>query len=167
MLARALANIGIYMGCQFLPPNMWNPDGYWEDVCFYRLNESILARMGKSWDNPPTVAEVLENVGRFVDEARSVVSRHVRDMWGWKDPRNSILLPIYMPILESIPDNDIYLIAIFRRVDRVAASLARRDGFTREKSARLYRLYNASIIYHILRFVGIGYEELPKLWGFA
>src|ERR1700748_2976905 len=55
MLARLLHSSGLNLGPEkdMMPPAADNPDGFWENLQFVRLNDELLNSAGGAWDLPP------------------------------------------------------------------------------------------------------------------
>lgn len=100
LVAGLLHRLGVSMGDErsFLPANQHNPTGYFEDSHFVFLNDMILDKAGGMVWTPPPRFEV-ESAGRhFSDEVeRRVGARATEEPWGWKDPRNCLTLPAFLP----------------------------------------------------------------------
>ena len=150
-IAKAIAEQGVNMGNRLMKADKWNPQGYYENLDFVELNDLILKEAGGSWRNPPTEDDIIKAGKKYEDLIKETISRNSTDMWGWKDPRTSLTLPIYLPFLRD----DTYLITIFRKPERVALSLYRRDGISIEEGINLAKEYNRRIINHIRRFVNV------------
>lgn len=137
MTARLLAGLGLFLG-RDLERNH-------ESLFFQLRNEAILNGCHGGWDQPAPAEELWRHPAsraRFVQLLRDDLAswrlaaylgpgRFLRyrtpanlDLpWGWKDPRNSLLLPLW---LELFPEAKI--IHVVRNGLDVAASLARREG---------------------------------------
>jgi hypothetical protein len=144
LLTQLLQRSGLYLGSKdrLFGPNAGNPDGYWEHTGFHRLNEAVLTDLGGSWEAPPPVPERWEGDPRLAGhaaEARRLLGEFSgREPWGWKDPRTSLTLSLW---LELIPD--LKVVVCIRNPLEVACSLRRRDPFfSYSKAIRLWRLYN-------------------------
>jgi len=112
MVTRALEELGLFMG--------WRKDVNDESLFFMRLNDWLLDQTGHGWDRPPEVgkwpaaegmAEKFESTLRAaLSGLRSAeywgparvfqrwVSHDHRVEWGWKDPRNTVTLPVWLRI---------------------------------------------------------------------
>lgn len=136
ILTRVLEELGLFVG--------WKKDCNHESLFFLRLNEWLLWQAGASWDNPapfrfflhqrqltalstkylrviltsPRVASYLGWRKHF--RYRSVFNLDIP--WGWKDPRNTITLPVW---LEIFPEAKI--LYIYRNGVDVANSLENRS----------------------------------------
>jgi hypothetical protein len=105
-----------------------NPDGHWEHYRLMRLNERILHSLGGSWRDPPPLPPGWERAGELDElreEARTILAESFdgRELWGWKDPRNSLTLPFWQGLLPGAR----YVICL-RQPFEAAESLRRRDG---------------------------------------
>ncbi len=136
MVTRLLARLGLFTG--------WELDGNGEAVFFVLRNEAILQAQGGRWDDPSPVDRLLsredlcQRLGRALRgelDSPAVLSylgplRYLRyrsplrlpSPWGWKDPRNSLLLPLW---LDLFPDARV--VHVVRNGVDVALSLARRE----------------------------------------
>ena len=134
MLTRFISDLGIFMGNDKSVND--------ESKYFQNLNKWILYQIGASWDHPSSV-DLIDD--RFIGECTKVVRRHFKSAfrreyygwkrslrnrnisetsfrWGWKDPRTTILLPVYK---EIFPDAKI--VHISRHPVDVASSLRTRE----------------------------------------
>ena len=136
MVTRVLDRLGLRVGRR-LDPNH-------EPRFFIGLNDWLLGQCGGRWDNPRPLRLLLENA-----EARRLVEAHLRLVidsprtlsylgpagwlrhrsltalegpWGWKDPRNTFTLPLW---LELFPEARV--IHVMRHGVDVAASLRHRQ----------------------------------------
>lgn len=143
-LTRGLEALGVSLGDNLMPPCEGNNEkGFWEDLEIVALNDALLAELGMSWhgmgmlhathiwssllDGPLGArAEryLLEQSGRFT-------------LFGIKDPRMSRLLPFWKEIFRRCSLEPVFIVCC-RDPLSVAQSLARRDGFPKEKSYFLW-----------------------------
>ena len=136
MLVKMLRDLGLFIG--------WNLDGNCEATFFLYRNITILNAYNGSWTNPT----VIDNLLNHPAMRRKVIDNLYKDLksysvlsylgpkhflkyrsvfrldspWGWKDPRNTFLLPLW---LEIFPDAK--LIHIYRNGIDVAQSLLTRQ----------------------------------------
>lgn len=151
LVARALAHYHP-MGEQLLGGSPSNPHGHFEDLDFLKLDIAILSAAGGAWNEPPSEARILEQAGPFSARIGELVSARNRahTIWGWKDPRTTLTVPLFRPHLRS----PIY-IACFRDPGEIADSLARRDGMRRERALRLARGYQRRLLGFLSTVCGI------------
>lgn len=132
MISRILEELGLFMGKK--------KDKNHEAWFFKKLNDWLLTQSGGAWDHPEPIQRLLSNteVRELVVDYIDYIMRtpHIvsylgwanylryRDLakldipWGWKDPRNTFTLPIW---LDLFPDAKV--IHIYRHGVDVANSL--------------------------------------------
>jgi hypothetical protein len=144
LISRMLEELGLFTGLKKQRDN--------ESVFFLGLNNWLISQSGGSWDNPRPVQKLLEHA-----EARKLAVEHIRFImktpritnylgwkhylsyrkvehldfpWGWKDPRNTFTLPLW---LDLFPEAKV--IHVYRNGIDVANSLAvrERDRFRRRR----------------------------------
>ena len=132
LLSRMLQKLGLFMGIKKDPNN--------EALFFKNLNEWLLRQSGGAWDHPDPIRHLLDNtkvrflasdymshmmktprVTSYMGWGKYLRYRSPANMdisWGWKDPRNTYTLPLW---LDLFPDAKV--IHIFRHGVDVANSL--------------------------------------------
>jgi len=112
LLGRLLERLGLFVG-------VWKDENN-EAVFFKQLNHWLMVQCGANWDMPQPVRYLWEN-----EESFAWVERYIRDIlntprvllflglrrylttggiagltipWGWKDPRNTFILPLWLHI---------------------------------------------------------------------
>src|SRR5580692_6767238 len=104
MVTRLLMCSGLNLGPadRFPSPKNDNPEGYWESIPFQSTNQQLLAIHDTAWQFPPDLSDGWEEDDRFADlraKAKLIPAElGMKEPWGWKDPRNSILLPFWLSI---------------------------------------------------------------------
>lgn len=152
-IAKSLFDQGIDMGKNLGEPNWANPHGYYENQDFIKLNTRILKSVGGEWDILPS-KERIEMAGNdFKEEIRTLIDNSKGEMWGWKDPRTTVTLPIYLDILEEDEDNDVYLICMFRKPKKVAASNEKVGNRSAERAEEITKDYNERLFDNIKEFL--------------
>lgn len=136
MVTRLLERLGLFVG--------WKKDPNHEALLFLELNEWLLRQAGATWDRPAAFLEFAQTGAtrnlavealrcvlgswpalgflgpkRFLS-GRSIVA--MREPWGWKDPRNTVTLPVW---LDLFPDARV--IHVTRHGVDVAQSLTVRE----------------------------------------
>lgn len=132
-----------------MPAAADNPDGFWEHLRFVALNDEVLSTVGAAWDLPPWENE------RFAEDrldpqrakARLLIESFSEDKsWGWKDPRNSLVLPFWQSLLPGLK-----LVVMVRNPLEVAYSMHKRNGTSYALGLRLWELYNRRLLAHSQR----------------
>ncbi len=140
---RALSELGLFIGYD-LEPNA-------EARYFLNLNEEMLSMAGARWDAPDSMFCLLEDddlvawlvqwlaskmhgfdTCLYLSKPNWLRYRDIRKYpkpWGWKDPRNSVTLPIWLQLFPQAK-----VIHVIRHGVDVAASLQVREKALREKT---------------------------------
>ena len=149
LVARALRAMGVFVGAD-LDPN--------HEARFFRnANDWLLRQAGAAWDRPEAFQTLLDHlearalavaylrallrtpyVIRYLGWGRYFRFRHparLRQAWGWKDPRNTFTLPIW---LEIFPGTRVLHISR-HGVDVAASLLIRQQALLRQSRQRLER----------------------------
>jgi len=145
-----------------------NPNGFWEHELLTRLNDDILARLGGSWHDPPSLPAGWEHLPTLADlreRARVVLHQDfgAAPVWGWKDPRTCLTLPFWRTLLPPTQ----YVICLRNPVD-VARSLQRRNRFPFDKGVRLWLAYMDAALRHTAEQprLFVAFEDLFDDWEF-
>lgn len=139
VVASLCCGLGVNMGQEMLVGLNDNPFGHFEDVGFVRLNERILKYLNASWDLPPSIKIKKEDIDFFYNETKAILENK-SGIWGWKDPRTSILLPFYIEFLKNP-----YFIVCKRNEDEIANSLYERERLPLKAGRKLTGIYEESI----------------------
>ena len=141
-LAGALKILGVELGEPLMAPRDGeNTRGYFEHLEIYAFHQRLLETLGVTWDDLRSPR--LEAGDPFFDELRAELAGLLRHhfagapLWAAKDPRACRFVPLWRAALTELGCSPRYLI-VFRHPDEVAASLARRDRFSRDKSDLLW-----------------------------
>ncbi len=144
MIVRLLNLCGLDLGPprDLLPPAPDNPEGFWENRSFVRLNDAVLKHLGARWDLPPLDDPPGWEDEPSLDSLHSRACRLVRcfrgrEPWGWKDPRNCLTLPFWRRVLPEMK-----VLICLRNPVAVAESLWARDGMSFAQSFDLWLTCN-------------------------
>ena len=170
LVMRLLNIMGISVGPpeSLLPADEHNIGGYWEHQNFMQINEKILKALGGSWDEPPESPRGWESatspeMAALRRDARAVIDEAFGEdnLWGWKDPRNSLTLPFWRKLVPNMR-----CVACLRNPLDVTSSLQRRDGFSTVKSMDLWLHYTAASLENTsgLPTLFLFYEDLFDDW---
>src|SRR4030043_1906721 len=75
LIAGALHNFKVNMGERLMGWDEFNKVGYFEDLDFYKLNETILKQAGGSWYNPPSEKKILALKKKFAPEIKRLIEK--------------------------------------------------------------------------------------------
>ena len=142
LISRFLQNSGLFMG--------WNRDSNDEAWFFLGRNEVILKSFGLKWEDKPSGVDYLisfrkdhQLISKITTDINSILSlnylgsrnyKKYRSLyqypfpWGWKDPRNTLLLPFWLKIFPRAN-----IIHVIRNGIDVASSLSKRELLRRKK----------------------------------
>ena len=152
LIAKGIADNKVYIGDTLMPPNGGNPNGYWEDVDFVKMNNKLLALAGGDWRHPPPEMKILSLKESYRSEIKKLIRRkeeRVKEIffreneriWGWKDPRTTLTIKLYLPYLTNP-----HFILCFRNPLEVAKSFNRTEKLPITEGVNLWREYNRRMI---------------------
>lgn len=163
MTTRLLDQLGLFVGWRLQPDH--------EALFFVYLNEWLLQQSGGSWEHPRPIRDLIAN-----REVRPLVADYLRyslgtprsvsylgfgrylrhrdvpalgEPWGWKDPRNTFTLPLW---LDLFPDARV--LHVHRHGVDVAASLVTRHARVLEQRKARYVRMRAQ---YLLRSKQVGF----------
>lgn len=165
-----LALAGASLPQNVMPGDEHNAKGYFEPWKLALLNDERQRAGGSAWDDPfafpyrplppkDEAAWIARGVAVFAEEYAGA------EIPLLKDPRVSVLLPMWREVLKQSQAQAACVIPV-RHPLAVAGSLTRRDGFAVEKSVLLWTAYMlASEAYsRDLPRAVIGYDQLLADW---
>ena len=171
-VARALNLLGAYIGRpdQLMPSGTDNPDGFWEHIEIFYFHERLLKYFSRSWDTiSPMPREWWKEPGLKIYRQQLIdcIKREFagQSVWLWKDPRTSIFLPLWEDVLDELDMEVCYLYCLRNPLD-VAASLKKRNGFSKSRSFALWLFYSLSAFHwtHGASRVIVQYDRLLEDW---
>jgi hypothetical protein len=147
LVSRALNVLGLYLGPEehLMRPSTDNPAGHWENRGIKEVNDEILSILGGSWSEPPPLPAGWERSPALAAprrRAREVIEGDFSEseLWGFKDPRNSLTLPFWQRILDPMR----YVICLRNPLDVAASAQARNredDAVPFEQGIELWLTY--------------------------
>ena len=153
-LTRVLNLLGVYIGGEedLMSPAPENPDGFWEHNKIVEIHDQILRLFSSDWFS----TNVLPNNWRenpqidvYKDKLKNVLHQEFaeRKIWGFKDPRTCILLPLWKEIFDELELDPFFIVSVRNPID-VAESLRKRDNLDMGHSFRLWAYHNCNILYY-------------------
>ncbi|HRQ36676.1 MAG TPA: sulfotransferase [Chloroflexota bacterium] len=167
LLTRILSDLEVFVGPQ-VSPNF-------EDVYFQQINRQLLASEGAHWANPmPFVSRLKDE--KFIRQkatlAQSLLAEYTThyqelasgQLWAWKDPRNTLTLPVWLTIFPEAR-----VIHLIRNGIEVALSLQRREIRRYFRPTRDNRMFPPTIsrAYHLWQQyveTGISWNPICAYW---
>jgi hypothetical protein len=167
MLGRLLENLGLFAGTRKDENN--------EALFFQEINTWLLAQCGGRWDMPAASSHLWRHekglpwiesyIRNLLDSPRSIQFLGLRRYlaggmksldapWGWKDPRNTFTLPIWLRVFPQAK-----VISIERHGVDVAQSLRVREARNLDEAVQTYQRYRSLVF---LRPKGGGFVESPR-----
>jgi glycosyltransferase involved in cell wall biosynthesis len=175
LAASFLGALGVHLGDRLLAADRLNPRGYFEDADFVELQWKMLEEATPAGDGGHrdwgwTESERLDR-GRFAahaEAARALVAARAGrpGLWGWKDPRTTVLLDFWDEILGG---RALYVL-LYRFPWEVADSIQRMGGGefldNPEYAFRIWAFYNRQLLdfhrRHADRSVLVSANALPR-----
>lgn len=152
-ITKAISFLGPSLGNNedLLEPHSDNPKGFFENKNLVNLNEAILNKFNRSWS---TVSQLPKNwwerkdLNDIKQEMRKFVNQNFlhHHLWLWKDPRLTLLIPLWKEILTDLNVSIKFVICI-RHPSDVYSSLKVRNGFSKEHTFELWKLYTLNALY--------------------
>ncbi len=142
-VAGCLERLGVALGPNLLPGVAGdNERGFFEHAEVIAVHERFLAARGRAWDDPrPSLREPLtpEEERALGDALEPILARDFASsiLWAVKDPRLCRLTPAWLALAERL-GFAVAALVVCRPPAEVAASLARRNGFSPAKSILLW-----------------------------
>lgn len=160
LLGSILQAIGVSTPGELIPGDVNNPEGYFERRDVTDLQEQLLIQLGRWWPSAEGVLELppewlLQPCTRqFLDQLQAILaaeSRRQDGPWAIKDPRTSLLLPLWRRVCGELRIPLRLLLAV-RDPAEVAASLCRRDaeaaGMTVRRAEQLWWRHHQAVLDH-------------------
>lgn len=124
-----------------------NEKGFWEHGPIVNKHDELLLNLASSWDDPRPLPEGWQDLAEVEPFRRRLMRIVAEDfgaaaLWGLKDPRMSRLMPLWKDMFSALNVQPFYIIMV-RNPLEVAASLRKRNGFSREKSLFIWWQHQA------------------------
>ncbi|MGC9527242.1 MAG: sulfotransferase, partial [Limnospira sp.] len=145
LVASLLQSAGLHIGRRLMPSTEFNPKGYFENLDFFEFHLDVLRSQGVNIDGW-TLQETIEVPDELLEKANQIVEQNsVSQIWGWKEPRTTLLLKFWADLL---PESKFLL--IYRSPWEVIDSLYRRgDEIFQEQpdlAVKYWLFYNQKVL---------------------
>ena len=150
LMTGLLQIFGVYLGGDLMEAvSDRNPKGHFEHNRIYRINEEILTELDSSWDDIkglPKNWHKLKRISEYKERIKRIIKEDFGklDMFGLKEPRICILLPLYLEIFRELKIEPLFVIMMRKEIE-VAKSLKKIYNLSLNKSLELYKKYNNNI----------------------
>ncbi|HEY9510267.1 MAG TPA: hypothetical protein VIV82_10430, partial [Verrucomicrobiae bacterium] len=154
LLTHLLSTLGVELGEKLVAADGNNEAGYWEQEEIYRTQDALLDRIGRRWisssgtlpfpDQWWRLPEAQPFKARLIEIVRGELNQ-TKDVWAFKDPRTSRLLPMWEEIFAELQLKPIYLLAV-REPTAVVSSVVKRDEIPAARAELLWLLHNLDVI---------------------
>jgi len=155
LTAEMTRRFGAATGQELVPADKHNPRGYGEDVNVIRIHDALLAALDRPWNTVRGTFPLPDSwtEGAEFETARanlavylaSEFSRVGTNLWAVKDPRMSILLPLWFRLAHDL-DFEFLPVLCIRSPEAVAASIEKRDSVPADLGRLIWLQYNAAIV---------------------
>jgi hypothetical protein len=169
-VTQLLALAGASLPANVMPGDEHNAKGYFEPWKIALFNDERLRAAGSAWDDifafPFRALPEAEEAAWLARAGELFDAEYGRAAWPlMKDPRATALLPFWRKVLRS-RDVAARCVIPVRHPLAVAGSLARRDGFTPQKSVLVWTSYMlaAEAYARDLPCAVVGYDALLADW---
>jgi hypothetical protein len=150
--------------------DIFNEHSYFENMSILHFNEHVLAHIHSQWHDTKTLTS--EQVTRMLDK-KDMLANIIRDEFTTnhffiKDPRISILLPLYLEVFKKMCIQ-VLIVFIDRNNESISKSLQRAQGINLSKGLELCHKYK-NLLYknrnnHILyKFDFDSFMEHPTIY---
>lgn len=136
LTGQILSTMGVQFGSNLVPPDKYNPEGYFEDQRIVETNEEILTRLDRNWTSSkgwwpypplwwklPLMAPLVRRLEQVLEE----IFKQSHGLVGIKDPRITRMLPLWTEVMADLQIAPRYVLCV-RHPLAVAMSIANRDG---------------------------------------
>jgi len=169
-LSRVLSLCGADIGTRLLGASEGNEAGHWEDAFAVETHERLLQALGRRWSDIDRLDPGWQ-ASALALEARAAVTAYLHDdrarqpLWSVKDPRMSLLAPLWTEAAAEL-GMPVSVLLLARHPAEVARSLSVRDGLAFGHGLLLWAEYTLAAMQVAVRHphAVIAYEDLLADW---
>jgi len=125
LAASILRESGVDVGEKLLRADVSNPAGHFEDLDILDFHKEVLEDNNIS----PFTGDIpaLKLNGEQAQRARDIVARrNAKTLWGWKDPRTVLFIPLWKKLL---PHGKLICVIVLRSPEETVRSMLARDQY--------------------------------------
>lgn len=172
LMSGILNKLGVYFGKNedLIPPRKDNPEGFWELSEIVSFHEDLLKELSSNTNSTIPLQDInFENkiLQPYKKRLKEIINKHFsgQSLWGWKDPRTCVFLPLWLEVLYEM-DIDIKFIIQFRNPVDVAKSLEKRNGLPKNRAYRSWYLHNLQALKWSSNYkrISVNYDTLLADW---
>lgn len=144
-VAGLYALMGACIGRSVRPGAADNPKGFFENERIVLAHDELFASLGHAWDmdRPPSGWRQTSAAARAKTELKRILAGEFDSsapVWLVKDPRLSLLLPLWLDIARE-ENRKVHVIVALRHPEEIAGSLQARDGMPFAHAVNLTTAY--------------------------
>jgi len=171
-ITRGINLLGAWLGEEkdLMKPLPENPEGFWERLDVYYLQNRLLSIMKRDWDATAPLPENWHKAAAVRPlklELIALVKENFsgQPLWAWKDPRTCLLLPLWKDVLSEL-GIDLKVLFVIRSPLDIARSLEKRNGFTTDKGLGIWFNHTISALKEVecLETVFLSYDRFLDDW---
>ena len=147
-----------------------NPKGFWEHLGIFEIQENILSSLSHTWHDIRPLEDEWWKSPHISEQKRNLIKLLLEEfkykrLWGWKDPRTCLTLPLWLDILRELNTEISFIITLRNPID-TANSLMNRDNLSLNESYLLWHLYMTSALVNTRNYnrVIIHYDHFLHDW---
>ncbi|MCI8292018.1 MAG: hypothetical protein HFH53_00580 [Hespellia sp.] len=167
LTAQISQRMGAYLGEmeELMGAALGNPDGHFENLDVVHMNDNILHFCDREWYSleTPVLDYNSPQMKQAMQEIKEIIQKlfEKSDTVAIKDPRISVLLPIWDKVLNEL-DIELRYIWVFRNPLEVMESLRKRDGYCSRYVLMLWIHHNLSILKYLQEreYLLINYKDI-------
>lgn len=163
MVMNILVKLGMQVSEKLFPAAKGNPRGYFEDIEIMNIQKQLLLELNAQPNIPlPKGWQEAHGLNSFINALSEIVQKNVqasKNIWGFKDPRTTVLLDLWTKVFDNSKVEPKYILAV-RNPASVAVSLKKSARMPEELSELmwLYRICEGLLDTDFKCFV-VHYEE--------
>lgn len=152
MLMKFLAECGMRVSTTVVPASEQNPNGSYEDLDIFTLQSKVLSMLGakpplpipEKWFDEKDTSKYVK---MFAEILKKKNDEFPDSIWGFKDPRTAMLMPLWTMAFNKIKVVPLYILAV-REPKAVVESLKRQYRVDRSAAELFWLQKNCDSIFY-------------------